>query len=97
MKIINILIIPLVFFASPVIANNIQVTNTTLVSQNTVEESVIVQFDIEWENSWRLAGGPANWDAAWIFIKYRVGAGPWTHALLHNTGHETCEGMTTSN
>lgn len=78
-------------------ANNIQVTNTQLVSQNTVDEFVMVQFDIEWENSWRLAGGPANWDAAWIFVKYRVGAGPWTHAFLHNTGHETCEGMITSN
>ena len=78
-------------------ANNIQVTNTQLVSQNTVDEFVMVEFDISWENSWRLAGGPANWDAAWIFVKYRLGAGPWTHAYLHNEDHESCDGMTISN
>ena len=78
--------------------NNIQVTNTQLVSQNTVDDFVMVEFDVTWENSWRLAGGPANWDAAWIFVKYRVGsAGAWTHAYLHNAGHETCTGLTTYN
>lgn len=77
-------------------SNNIQITNTRLVSQNTIEESVMVEFDIEWQNSWRLAGGPGNWDAAWVFVKYRVGAGPWTHAFLHNTDHETCAELTTS-
>ena len=57
-------------------ANNIQVTNTTLVSQNTTSDFVLVQFDVSWENSWRVVGGTNNWDAAWIFIKYRIGAGP---------------------
>src|SRR5688572_21037310 len=78
-------------------ANNVQVTNTSLVFQNTVDDFVMVEFDITWENSWRLAGGPANWDAAWIFVKYRIGAGPWTHAFLNNTGHENCSGMTIYN
>src|SRR5687768_1167407 len=77
--------------------NNVQVSNTRLVFQNTIEESVLVEFDISWENSWRLAGGPANWDAAWIFVKFRVGPGQWTHAFLNYTGHETCTGLTTSN
>ena len=97
MKIINLIIGIILFVAVKSHGNNIQVTNTQLVNQNTIEESVMVQFDIEWENSWRLAGGPANWDAAWIFVKYRVGAGPWTHAFLHNSGHQVCEGLTTSN
>src|SRR3990170_5276600 len=96
MKIFKLLIVINMMFAVTLNANNIQVTNTTLVSQNTVDDFVMVEFDITWENSWRLAGGPANWDAAWIFVKYRVGAGPWTHAFLHNTDHETCEGMITS-
>lgn len=97
MKIISLIIIFMIFLASQLKGNNIQVTNTQLVSQNTVDDFVMVEFNITWENSWRLAGGPANWDAAWIFVKYRVGAGPWTHAYLHNTGHETCQGMITSN
>lgn len=47
-----------------------------------------VQFDLQWENSWRndLAGDgasePGNYDAAWAFAKYRVGDGPWKHATL---------------
>lgn len=97
MKIIILIFGLILIVAFSTKANNIRITNTQLVSQNTVDESVQVQFNIEWENSWRLAGGPSNWDAAWIFIKYRIGAGPWTHAFLHNTGHETCTGLTTSN
>ena len=78
-------------------ANNIQVTNTTLVSQNTTSDFVLVQFDVSWENSWRVVGGTNNWDAAWIFIKYRIGAGPWLHAWLNDVGHESCSGMRIDN
>ncbi len=56
----------------------------------------MVEFDITWENSWRIVGGPGNWDAAWIFVKYRVGAGEWKHAWLNNTGHTNCAGTTVS-
>ncbi len=40
-----------------------------------------VEFDIAWENSWR---NRLNWDAAWIFAKYRLsgGTGAWRHATL---------------
>jgi len=96
MKIILLFITLMLSHATLVLSNNVQVTNTKLVSQNTVDDFVMVQFDISWQNSWRLAGGPANWDAAWIFVKFRVGPGPWTHAFLHNSGHVTCEGLTTS-
>ena len=61
-------------------ANNIQVANVTLTGQNTVDDYTLVEFDISWENSWRVVGGPGNWDAAWVFVKYRIGAGPWLHA-----------------
>jgi hypothetical protein len=43
---------------------------------------VFVQFDISWENSWRTNSAPNNWDAAWVFIKYKLGSGPWLHATL---------------
>ena len=65
--------------------NNIQVGNLALVSENRLESFVYVQFDISWENSWHLSSGAGNWDAAWIFVKYRVGNGEWKHARLHNT------------
>lgn len=84
----------LLFVSGAAISNNIQISNVSLTGQNTASDYTLVEFDISWENSWRVVGGPANWDAAWIFIKYRVGAGPWTHAFLNNTGHSSCAGTT---
>ena len=28
-----------------------------------------------------------NWDAAWVFVKYRKNGGDWAHATLNETGH----------
>lgn len=69
------------------IANNIQISNITLTGHNTASDFTMVQFNLTWENSWRLPAGPSNWDAAWVFVKYRVGTGPWLHAFLNNIGH----------
>ena len=69
------------------IANNILLSNITLTGHNTVSDFTMVQFNLTWENSWRLPAGPSNWDAAWVFVKYHVGTGPWLHAFLNNTGH----------
>ncbi|MFZ1692105.1 MAG: SUMF1/EgtB/PvdO family nonheme iron enzyme [Flavobacteriales bacterium] len=70
-------------------ANNIQVSNITL--QNNTGSSVMLHFDVTWENSWR--GGPvANWDAAWLFAKVRLSSGEWQHIKLANSGHETPAG-----
>lgn len=60
-------------------ANNIAVSNVQLVNKNTsagpnsIENFAMVQFNLSWENSWRTSTGPSNWDAAWVFVKYRVG------------------------
>ncbi len=64
------------------LANNIQVSNITLTGQNATNNTVQVQFTVSWENSWRVTAGPANWDAAWVFVKFRKGYGPWQHARL---------------
>jgi len=73
-------------------ANNIQISNTKLTGQNTAEGYTLVQFDLSWENSWRTSSAPNNWDAAWVFVKYRITAANggddlWKHARLHNNGH----------
>ncbi len=73
-------------------ANTIQVANVTLTGQNTVDDYTLVEFDISWENSWRVVGGPGNWDAAWVFVKYRIGAGPWLHAWINDDGHSAPSG-----
>ena len=65
-------------------ANNIQVANATLANDN--GSAAMIQFDLSWENSWR-GGGVNNWDAAWVFVKYRTIGGLWQHVRLSNTGH----------
>jgi hypothetical protein len=58
--------------------------------------STTVTFDATWTNSWRTAepGAPApnNWDAAWIFVKFRKNGGNWAHASLNDTGHSPGSG-----
>ena len=67
-------------------ANGITVTNVTLTAANAGAGITTIQFDLSWENSWRTAVGPANWDAAWVFAKYRVDGSPWRHARLAGKG-----------
>ncbi len=82
------------------IANNISVSNVTLTGQNTTAgvnnaaNFTQVQFNVSWENSHRVAFGPTNWDAAWVFVKYRVAGGNWFHASLANTGQVAPSGST---
>lgn len=65
-------------------ANNLQISNVSVVGQNSTLHFTIVKFDISWENSWRTSAGPSNWDAAWVFIKYRIKSqSSWNHATLN--------------
>ena len=87
----------IIMFATSTFANNISLSNFSLASRNLAEHSVMVKFDISWENSWRTSASPYNWDAAWIFVKYRVpvssgGDGFWHHASLNNTGNTAPSG-----
>jgi formylglycine-generating enzyme required for sulfatase activity len=64
-------------------ANNISVSNPTLTATNTGAGTTQVQFTITWANSWRTTSAPNNWDAAWVFVKYRdASTGLWQHARL---------------
>lgn len=56
--------------------NNLQLTDLHLIDQQHIGVS------ISWENSWRLDTSPANHDAVWIFVKYRLGNGVWQHMDL---------------
>ncbi|MEL6989920.1 MAG: hypothetical protein AAGK97_19090, partial [Bacteroidota bacterium] len=64
-------------------ANNIQVSNISLTGLDENNGTVLIEFDLSWENSWRLSVGPANYDAAWIFVKFRRNNGNWGHAYLN--------------
>ncbi|HIP31637.1 MAG TPA: hypothetical protein EYG86_02630 [Crocinitomicaceae bacterium] len=71
-------------FAQVLFANNISVTNTSIVSQNTAADYTHVKFDISWDNSWRTSTLENNWDAAYVFVKYRIPPmNTWYHATLN--------------
>lgn len=85
-----VLFTTLVLCASSGRANNIQVANATLTGNTGT--SALIQFDLSWENSWR-GGGVANWDAAWVFVKFRTSTiGAWQHLKLSNIGHSAPAG-----
>lgn len=64
-------------------ANNMLVQNVTTLGNDPVNKTIQVQFDINWDNSWRDS---INYDAAWIFIKFKDANGLWQHAKLNQTG-----------
>src|SRR5262244_2239171 len=59
-------------------ANNIQISNVTSLPNTGY---VQMQFDLSWDNSWRNS---SNYDAAWIFFKFKDNDGTWRH--LNVTG-----------
>lgn len=66
-------------------ANNIKVTDVLLTNQNFAAKTARVRFNISWENSWRNNMNPNNWDAAWVFVKYKKqGETNWKHATISN-------------
>jgi len=73
-------------------ANGIVVSNVSLLGQNITNQTWQVQFDLTWNNSWRDG---LNYDAAWIFIKFRVNNGQWRHAYLNPAGFSTGTGTGT--
>ncbi|MBN2747742.1 MAG: SUMF1/EgtB/PvdO family nonheme iron enzyme [Bacteroidales bacterium] len=66
------------------VANNLTVSNIALSGQDYINDFTQIQFDISWENSWRNSSGTTNWDAAWVFVKYRIeGESNWNHVTLN--------------
>jgi formylglycine-generating enzyme required for sulfatase activity len=69
-------------------ANDIVVSGISLTARNTSTQTVRVNFNLSWDNSWRTTSAPFNWDAAWVFVKYKIGTtGEWKHATLATSGH----------
>ena len=69
-------------------ASNIQIPNEPTIEVAGLGEGgagyMIVRFDLTWEFSWRSAQ-LRNWDAAWVFVKYRIGMDHWDHMFLDPT------------
>jgi formylglycine-generating enzyme required for sulfatase activity len=71
-------------------ANNITITNISV-----VPASNTIKFDISWDNGWRSTV-LNNWDAAWVFFKYKDISGNWQVLALTNTGNVIPGGFTGS-
>ena len=101
-KTILLLSVSLALFARQAQANNIAVSNASIVGQNTTAgvnnaaNFSLVKFDLSWENSWRTATGPSNWDAAWVFVKFRVGASDPTFSGVSSSGTTVTVSSTTN-
>ena len=59
------------------------VKNVTTTGDNATNKTIQVKFDMSWDNSWRDG---INWDAAWVFMKYKDANGNWQHVQLNTTG-----------
>ncbi len=91
-KIIFALLIALAILTSK--ANNITVSNISLENLNQGSSWVHVEFDLGWQNSWRISSGPSNYDAAWVFIKFRKNNGSWKHASISQANSTVPAGNT---
>ena len=77
-------------------AEDMRVTNVAMATDGNV------RFDIAWDDSWRASWKEAdtewtNWDAAWVFVKYRKEGDPgWSRATLsaNDADHSAPEGAT---
>lgn len=63
-KVKNLLVLFVLLFAAPASANNLAITNVTLENRNPAAKTMVVQFDISWDHSWRKSDG--RHDAVWF-------------------------------
>ncbi|MDR2908038.1 MAG: hypothetical protein LBU91_08640 [Bacteroidales bacterium] len=67
------------------IASSAQASNIQIPKEPTIAAAgaglKLVTFDLTWEFSWR-SSQLRNYDAAWVFVKYRVGMDEWDHMYL---------------
>ena len=91
------LLLPLI-----VMANNLVLENFALSDADTNANTINIQFDVSWDNSFRENGNGTefsadNWDSAWVFAKYRIDGGNWNHCSLATSGHTAPVGSTIEN
>jgi formylglycine-generating enzyme required for sulfatase activity len=96
LKLLTLLLL-LIGLADAMHANDIRLSEGLLVPIEGASHDHIV-FDIEWDNSWRypFTSGINNWDAAWVFVKYRevgVTGSAWSHLYLSNTAGNYSAGI----
>lgn len=70
----------LIWLPKAIFSNNLTITSPpALTNPSPVDKHVFINFSLSWENSWRNS---TNYDAVWVFVKYRTNNGPWEQAYL---------------
>ncbi|MDE6879658.1 MAG: SUMF1/EgtB/PvdO family nonheme iron enzyme [Odoribacter sp.] len=88
-----ILILVLAWLFLPGYSNNVRLNGTVKVTDVTSGVATL-ELDLAWDNSWR---DNFNWDAVWIFLKYKPASGAWSHVMLQETGNEVTPGYQVMN
>ena len=87
----SLLVFAICMLAGFVRANNLQIGAVKISA-----DKQHIEFTVKWDNSWKVNGGPANYDAVWVFIKYQDCATnnlPWQHVgLSTNSADHTVDG-----
>jgi formylglycine-generating enzyme required for sulfatase activity len=78
-KIISLLILIICMQYSK--ANNVEINNISLVNNG---DSGYVQFDLKWDNSWRVNTAQANYDGVWVFFKFKTATGNWEQLPINS-------------
>ena len=67
-------------------ANNVRIVEEASVDELSILNDIAtINMKIAWDNSWR---DDFNWDAVYVFIKYRIkGEVEWKHVYLMDGGH----------
>jgi len=83
----------------PAQANNVTVTNVSLVNADTTNGTIDVEFDVTWDHGFSGTDGNGQtfYDRAWVFVKYWVvgtdtESTGWHHATLTTGGSLTPAG-----
>ena len=66
-----------------VYGNNLAISNVSLETRDSTQNTVIVEFDISWDSSWRNV---TNYDAIWLVLKVSISAATLVHGYLDDDG-----------
>jgi len=82
MKQIYLIIVGCLLFLSQASANNLVFGTSQYIDNYNGYKAL--RFTIQWDNSWSISTGPANWDGIWVFIKRQncSGTNNWVHQKL---------------
>ena len=53
-------------------ANDITISNVQVSEKSSPNQWLNINFDLSIDNSWRINTNSSNWNAAWVFIKYKI-------------------------